>query len=208
VTPATLTPATLLAPGWSDTPKVLQPARRFLLDAGWPDSHVEAVGFRDRYGSNAEHAAELAAAVDALRQRSGADRVAVVAHSMGGLALRYYLTRLGGADAVHTAVFVATPHRGTWAAWLAWGGGGAEMRPGSAFLRDLAQRPLPDHVRSICISTPIDMRVFPGSSALLDRAECHRVRLPTHARMMRHGPTLRLISAVLQRSQAPAPQLY
>jgi triacylglycerol lipase len=205
--PATLVkpPATLLAPGWSDTAAVLEPARRFLMDAGWPGDHLRCVSFRRRYGSNREHAEELAGAVDELRARSGSERIAVVAHSMGGLALRYYLTHLGGQAAVHTAVFVATPHRGTWLAWLAWGAGGGEMRPRSRFLRELEERQLPREVRTVCISTSVDLRVMPGSSTRLEGAECHRVRVPGHAGMLRHGPTLRLVRDVLlhaPRSQA------
>jgi triacylglycerol lipase len=190
-------PPIVLVPGWSDTGATLQPARRFLIDAGWPDSHVLSVDFRRRYGGNREHASELAAAVSELCTRTGTDGVAVVAHSMGGLALRYYLARLDGAAAVRTAIFVGTPHRGTWLAWLACGGGGSDMRPGSHFLQELERSTIPASVRAVCISTPIDLRVIPGSSALLEGAECHRVRLPTHSRMLRHGRTLQLIRELL-----------
>lgn len=195
------TPATLLVPGWSDDARALGRARDFLLGAGWPPSHVACVDFRDRYGSNIGHADEIAAAIETLARATGEEAVAVVAHSMGGLALRRYL---GTAQCpfVHTAVFVGTPHRGTWAAWVAWGLGGNEMRPGSAFLRELSTLPLPASTRAICITTPIDTRVLPGSSALLDGVEHYRVRLPTHPRMLRHMPTLRLIRDLLVEGRA------
>ena len=53
-------PAVLLVPGWSDTSRVLRPCREYLIGEGWPDSHVVALSFRDRYGSNLEHAREIA----------------------------------------------------------------------------------------------------------------------------------------------------
>jgi pimeloyl-ACP methyl ester carboxylesterase len=190
-------PATLLVPGWSDTSRALRRAESHLVEAGWPRTHVACVDFARRYGSNMEHAAEIEAALERLRERSGSRRVAVVAHSMGGLALRYHLTVGGGGTSVHTAIFLGTPHRGTVLAWLAWGRGGVEMRPGSELLRRLAAQPLPPGVRSICIRTPIDLRVVPWSSALLDGAECHTVRLPTHAGMLRHAGTLRLVADLL-----------
>lgn len=193
-------PPTLLVPGWSDGARALLRARDFLLAAGWPPSHVACVDFRDRYGSNVEHAEEIAAAIEALARGAGEPAVAVVAHSMGGLALRRYLA-VAARPPVRTAVFVGTPHRGTWAAWFAWGRGGTEMRPGSAFLRELNARPLPPTVRAVCIATPIDTRVLPGSSALLDGVEHHRARLPTHPRMLRHVPTLRLIRDLLLRER-------
>jgi triacylglycerol lipase len=194
-------PAVLLVPGYSDTAERLLPCRDFLLRSGWPDAHVHAVGFRRPYGSNVEHAAEIARAVAALQDRTGVERVAVVAHSMGGLGLRVFLAQ-GGAAAVETAVFVATPHRGTWLAWLGWGDGAREMRPGSRFLRGLG--PIPPGVRAVCIRTPAEFRVVPGSSTLLDGVECCTVRAPTHPRMMRHRRTLELIRGVLLGAQEQA----
>jgi triacylglycerol lipase len=186
----------LLVPGWSDTARVLRPCREFLVAAGWPAHAVRSLTFRDRYGSNLEHAAEIAAAAAELTKAAGSSRIAVVAHSMGGLALRQFLMA-GGDDAVHTAIFVGTPHRGTYVAWLAWGAGGAEMRPGSAFLEQLNASALPPSVRTICLRTPIDTRVVPGTSAWLEGAACHTVRTPTHPRMLRHGPTLHFIRDLL-----------
>ena len=186
----------LLVPGWSDTSRVLRPCRDFLVAAGWPGHAVRSLTFRDRRGSNLEHAAEIEAAAEELRTATGSPRIAVVAHSMGGLALRKYLTA-GGDDAVHTAIFAGTPHRGTWIAWLAWGRGGVEMRPGSAFLEQLNATALPPSVRTICLRTPIDTRIVPGDSAWLDGASCHTVRTPTHPRMLRHRPTLHLIRDLL-----------
>jgi triacylglycerol lipase len=194
-------PPVLLVPGYSDTAKRLGPCRDFLLCSGWPDAHVQALGFRRPYGSNIEHAAEIARAVASLQDRTGAERIAVVAHSMGGLALRVFLAQ-GGAAVVETAVFVATPHRGTWLAWLGWGDGAREMRPGSPFLRGLG--PIPSGVRVVCIRTPAEFRVVPGSSTLLDGVECCTVRAPTHPRMLRHRRTLELIRSVLRGGQEPA----
>lgn len=189
-------PPVALLPGWSDTARVLHHCRDFLVRAGWSADHVACIEFSDPCGSNVEHAAEAARAIRELRERTGSERVGVVAHSMGGLALRHYLQQ-GGGDAVHTAIFVATPHRGTWLAHLARGRGGAEMRPGSAFLRHLNARPLPTHVHLVCVRTPIDTRVWPGHSAWLDGADCRTVRMPTHKRMLRHAATLRLIRDLL-----------
>ncbi|MBR9991276.1 MAG: hypothetical protein KFH98_16050 [Gemmatimonadetes bacterium] len=189
-------PPVLLVPGWSDTARVLEPCRRFLLAEGWSDEGVQSLSFRDRYGSNVEHAEEIGHAIRQLKERAGAARIAVVAHSMGGLALRHYLVEGGEVD-VHTAIFAGTPHRGTWLAWLAWGRGGAEMRPGSEFLERLNAAPLPESVRAVCLRSPIDTRIVPGRSAVLAGAPCHTVRLPTHPRMLRHGATLRLIRDLL-----------
>ena len=41
----------------------------------------------------------------------------MVGHSLGGLIARYYVTRLGGDERVHTLVTLGTPHSGTYSAY-------------------------------------------------------------------------------------------
>ena len=91
----------------------------------------------------AESAEMVATAVDAIRQETGAARVDLVGHSMGGLAARYYLESLGGAAAVGTYVDIGTPNSGQSLGLfcaLFWPGC-ADIAPGSAFLRALNQPP-------------------------------------------------------------------
>ena len=187
----------LLVPGWSDTARQLRHARQHLLRAGWPETHVQAISFRDRYGCNIEHADELAGAVAALLAATGASQASIIAHSMGGLATRRYLSD-GGGGAVRSVIFAGTPHRGTLLAHAAWGAGGAQMKPGSAFLRDLAERPIPEGVRAWCLRTPLDLRIIPGSSAWLDGTECISVRALRHQWLLRDRAVLRTVTALLR----------
>lgn len=46
-------------------------------------------------------------------QETGAERLNLIAHSMGGLDARYMISRLGMHDVVATLVTVSTPHRGS-----------------------------------------------------------------------------------------------
>ena len=174
-------PPVLLVPGWSDRPAVMRRLRRRLIEAGWAESAVDVVGFRDRFGSNVAHAEEVAEAAGGLLARTGARRLDVVAHSMGGLAVRLFLAVEG--CPVRRVVFVATPHAGTWAALAAWGGGRREMMPGSEFL--CALPPIPPHVRCTTVRTPRDLRIFPGSSACVAGAHDVVVRLATHQGLLR-----------------------
>ena len=64
-------------------------------------------------------AAQLAEEVEALVAETGYERIHVIGHSMGGLIARYYVTRLGGDERVHTLVTLGTPHHGTYIAY-AW----------------------------------------------------------------------------------------
>lgn len=122
----------LLVPGWSDGPEELEPLRNRFLRAGWPAGEVMAVEFDDPVGSNLDHADEIAAALDSLKRRTGSAEVDVVAHSMGGLATRWYL-KDAGAESIRRVVFLATPHRGTLLSWATITPGGARCGPGVSF---------------------------------------------------------------------------
>jgi triacylglycerol lipase len=191
----------LLVPGWFDTARELAALRIRLLSAGW--THVETLTFRERTGSNREHAAEIDSMVTAMVARTGASEVDIVAHSMGGLATRWYLKTRPQAP-VRRAVFIASPHRGTLSAVLAWGEGSEEMLPESAFLDSLNHgRVLPPGVSAITIRTRIDTHVFPPESATLPGVPDHSVCCPTHAGMLHDAEVFRLVSEFLEQPDPP-----
>lgn len=174
----------LLVPGWGDQATSMEPLRRRLTEAGWPQSRVSSLSFRDPVGGNAAHAAEIDRAVRVLRGLTGAAAVDVVAHSMGGLATREFLRDGREAACVRRAVFLGTPHRGTVVAVLSWGEGGRDMVPGSEFLLRLNNAPpVPEGVRALAVRTPVDLRVIPASSAILRGEGVENVEIccPTHA---------------------------
>jgi triacylglycerol lipase len=188
----------LLVPGWSDEAEQLAPLRSRLVEAGWADSTISILSFEDPVGSNRIHARSLGLAVASLRRSTGVDRIDVVAHSMGGLALRHFLQN-GGAREVRRVVFLATPHRGTYSAYLAWGEGGKEMYPGSLFLLALASsNALPDGVEGITVRTPADLHVLPPESATLPPLPDLEVCCPTHAGLLDHEETFQVIEAFLR----------
>ena len=54
-----------------------------------------------------------------IKEQTGADKLNIVAHSMGGLDIRYALSKLDADRHVHSFTSVCTPHRGTSLAELA-----------------------------------------------------------------------------------------
>ena len=111
---------------------------------------IEAVDLEPVFASIDSYAQQIADAVARLRQRTGADRVALVCHSMGGLAARAYL-RAFGAQAVACVVTLGTPHRGTFHASLGQGANARQMRVDSEWLRTLAQGESPELRRRFTI---------------------------------------------------------
>jgi triacylglycerol lipase len=191
----------LIVPGWLDTARELAALRIRLSAAGW--SHVETLSFADPTGSNREHAAEIDSVVAEMIERTGATEVDIVAHSMGGLATRWYLKTRPDAP-VRKVVFMASPHRGTLSAVLAWGDGSDEMLPTSDFLESLNRGPaLPPGVTALTIRTPVDTHIFPAASATLPGVPDRSVCCPTHAGMLHDEEVFRLVSEFLEDSTPP-----
>jgi triacylglycerol esterase/lipase EstA (alpha/beta hydrolase family) len=187
----------LLVPGWLDDAEELAPVRARLLEDGWPAELVSGVTFTDPVGSNAVNAFQVARAVDALRTRTGADRIDVVAHSMGGLAVREYLRAWGDGAGVRRAVYLGTPHRGTLTATLAWGESAREMVPGSDFLDRLNGHGIPSGLEVLAIRTPVDLNVVPSSSAMLPGARNVEICCPSHHGLLSDEQTLDEVVAFL-----------
>jgi triacylglycerol lipase len=190
----------LLIPGWFDTARDLAALRIRLLSAGWP--HVRSLTFEDPTGSNRDHAAEIETAISLLRAETGADEIDVVAHSMGGLATRWYLMEHSPAP-VRRVVFLASPHRGTLSAHLAWGDGRDEMMPESAFLDSLnAGSFLPPGIEAITLRTRLDTHVVPGESATLPGVPDHTVCCPTHQGLLRDDEVFAIVADFLESASA------
>ena len=99
--------------------------------------------------------------IDEVLAATGAQRVILVGHSMGGLVLRAYLRRYGSARVAHI-VTLGSPHQGTRLAPLGLGRNACQMRPGSPWLAALASPgavPLPPG--SVSIFSCHDNYVFP-----------------------------------------------
>jgi hypothetical protein len=101
-------------------------------------------------------AARLARLVARVRADTGAARVDVVGHSMGGIVARAYVAWHGGGEAVRNLVTIGSPHRGTRAARFGVGSPAVELDRGSALLRRLGEARLAEAVRVLCLWSRAD----------------------------------------------------
>ena len=116
-------------------------------------------------------AARLAEEVEALVAETGYERIHVVGHSMGGLIARYYVTRLGGDERVHTLVTLGTPHQGTYTAYGWHNQLTRQLRPGSGLMRELDQ-PVPHcRTRFVAYWSDLDQMIFPQRNAALEHPD-------------------------------------
>jgi pimeloyl-ACP methyl ester carboxylesterase len=144
-------------------------------------ANVATLNLEPVFGPIEGYAERIAQAVERLRAASGAPRVTIVAHSMGGLATRAYLRRHGAA-AVAQVITLATPHHGTVFARLGLGRNARQMRPGSDFLQALngTNEPVP----FTCIAAGDDNLIVPRSSPLLPGAAAIRIERVGHLALL------------------------
>jgi len=132
---------------------------------------VFTVNYGPPYADIERFAIQLGAKIDAVCVATGAKRVVLVGHSMGGLVSRAYLRRFGAAR-VERIMTIGTPHHGSVLAWSYPGRCLAQMRPGNAWLVELNRdeaRPPPIPITSLW--SRHDSMVAPQTSSELAGAE-------------------------------------
>jgi triacylglycerol lipase len=174
----------LLIPGYCCNEAMWRPLRAKLRAAGHA---VASVTLDPPFGSIDELAGALDGAIDALLAQTGAEKLVLVGHSMGGLIARTFLARSGG-DRVAALVTIATPHHGSNLARLGPGRDAREMEPGSDWLRALNEKPIP--VPTYCVWSARDEFVTPQASARLEGADETALALPGHFGLLRAPETL------------------
>jgi triacylglycerol lipase len=140
---------------------------------GYAADQLHVFGYNS-FQSNATTARQLSAYIDDVLRQTGAQKVDIVTHSMGGLSSRYYIKNLGGANRVDDWVSIGGPNNGTAVAGFCslLITACQEMRAGSDFLRNLnAGDPTPGNVTYTTFRSPCDLVINPVSSTILAGAD-------------------------------------
>lgn len=144
-------------------------AANFTAD-GWPSSYLDQWSY-DSSQSNVTTAKQLSTEVDRLLAATGATKVDLVTHSMGGLSSRYYLKNLGGTSKVDAWVSLGGPNHGTDTANACFDASCTEMRIGSDFLVALnSGDETPGGSRYATWWSPCDTVINPDSSVAVSGA--------------------------------------
>ena len=132
---------------------------------------VYTINYGPPYGDIEHFAAQLGAKIESVCAATGAARVLLACHSMGGLVARAYLRQRGPAR-VERIITIGTPHHGSVFARGVVGRCLAQMRPGNAWLAELNRdetKPPPVPITSIW--SRHDSLVAPQASGELACAE-------------------------------------
>ncbi|MBB2488033.1 alpha/beta fold hydrolase [Mitsuaria sp. WAJ17] len=168
------------------------------LDAqGLP--HV-SLSLEPPFASIDAYAEQIELAIRRLEEVTGLPPV-VVAHSMGGLALRAWRRAVGAAPGrVHHVITLGTPHAGTLMAQLSGAPNARQMRARSSWLQTLAESESADWWRRFtCVYSCCDQVVCPSVLAVLPEAQTLVVPASGHLQLVFEPMVL---DAVLRRLTA------
>jgi triacylglycerol lipase len=142
-----------------------------------------AVNLEPVFGSIDDYLGIIEDGVRRLERATGCPPV-IVAHSMGGLAVRRWWAEHGDNARVHHAVTLGTPHHGTWLARFAVSRNGLQMQRHSRWLQAVAARePAGRYERFTCFFGHCDNIVFPPSTATLPGADNRHLEGVAHVHM-------------------------
>jgi pimeloyl-ACP methyl ester carboxylesterase len=158
-------------------------------------------------GDIRDSAGLIARKVESIVAQTGIARVDIVGHSMGGLVGLDYLKRLGGRHRVRRLVLLGTPAQGTWSALFGLvtaplGLASLQLLPGSPFLRELSERPLPPGADVVSIGAVRDW-LAPVASTVLDGVR--HISLPTgHSGLLVDAEVAEVVVEILRAPDPPS----
>lgn len=168
VRPATASPPripVLLVHGYLCNHRVWDVMAHRLRGAGHP---VLALDLEPLFTSIDRYVPLIEQAVEELCRQTGSDKVALLGHSMGGLAIRAWMRR-HGTSRVARVITLGTPHAGTQMASRSWTDNAKQMLLRSAWLQELAASETEPTRRLMRIGiTPQDNIVYPQREQVLE----------------------------------------
>ena len=142
-----------------------------------------AVNLEPLFGSISRYADTVEEAVSRVERATGRPPV-VVAHSMGGLAVRAWLDKFNADHRVHRVITIGTPHGGTWLARFGRTVNGKEMALNSPWLAGLADQSTPSrNALFTCYYGNCDNIVFPAATGTLPGADNRHIPATAHVHM-------------------------
>jgi triacylglycerol esterase/lipase EstA (alpha/beta hydrolase family) len=146
----------------------------FLKSKGYTQDQLFAWSYDTSLSTNEKLSDQLKMYVKKVLTATGAERVDIVAHSLGSLPSRWYIKFSEGSSTVRNWISLAGPNHGTQVAWgcALWDQGCRDMTPGSYVISNLnAGDETPGAVGYATLWSSGDGQILPNSSTLLAGAQ-------------------------------------
>jgi len=167
---------------------------------------VDAITYAPLGTSVEQLADQLVAEVARMLSRTGADKVHLVGHSLGGVVIAQAIADGGLDGLVDTVVTLGSPFGGSpWAGLLPFLEIVRALRPGSPLLQRLASTPAPDGVRWLAVTAALDI-IVPGLRSVPShtRVETITVNGVGHLGMLLSHQVVGCITAALSAHEVAA----
>ena len=161
----------------------------------WKNQHqTHAITLEPAIGSIRSYSEAIHEAIDELLVATGAPQVKIIAHSMGGVAVRYHATEYGH-HRIAGMITVGSPHFGTALSTLGIGKNVKQMAWGSYFLNTLREHPTDQEFQRKIWSlwSPQDNIVCPPVSSKLEHGKNIAVPGCGHVALLNDSTTEDLI---------------
>lgn len=150
--------------------------KRKLERLGW--ENIYTMNYSTVHGNVLQMVEELSAKVDAIRERTGSAQVDIVAHSLGGIVARTYMSLGDGRGRVRRLITLGTPHQGTQLSFVAKaisrGALDKDLKVNSFLIRLLSKTAIPKTSEVVSIYSRFDWTVVPGKNgAAIGIPECN-----------------------------------
>ena len=159
----------LLVHGMVHNRSAFIPLRNYLTNQGF--ANVLAINYKTRHGSITKMVETLATKVDQILNLTRARQIDIIAHSLGGIVARAYMTQGYGRGKVRQLITMGTAHHGISASILLRffqsGSLYRDLCRKSYFLENLNAQSLPRGSRITSIYSPQDQVARPISSCIL-----------------------------------------
>ena len=179
----------LFVHGWNSTGSVWTTMIANFKADGWADGQLVNWSYNTSQ-SNATTAQQIRTKVDSILLATGASKVDVITHSMGGLSSRYFARNLGGDTRIDAWVSLGGPNHGTTTAYGCFTTSCVEMRPGSTFLTNLnADDETPGAPRYATWWSACDAVIEPDDSTPLSGATNTQTACLSHSDLYKDATT-------------------
>jgi triacylglycerol lipase len=184
--------------GYSGSAANWKTAKTVFEQAGYQSDRLFAYEYNS-YGDNKTNAQGLAKYIEDVKAKTGAAKVDIVNHSMGGLVSLWYLKVLNGNPNVDHLASIAGANHGTQSAvWCSFFTTCRQMTPGSAFIKQLTTGDeTPGDTKYATWYSPADGVINPYKSTKLDGATNNEIPNQTHMGFLKDTSVLTSIAAFL-----------